>query len=382
MIIPRRTSVVVLITLAELAWLAGLGLLFAYRSKVGELGRVQHELHVAQSDIATLRTSAPNLAALLDKLKAANSNNLDLKQRLDLFTKELNGVSPEEAARRLAAGDKAADAQAELERKLQQQEDDLKKLKGELESTNNDLAASKKLCSDLSLQLADLQKQLAKVILGATNLADRLSESEREKHQWVEGEFAVRRELTGLPDDKLQRVIFLVDTSTSMRESPFWDSTKQFIKTWLQFLPVEECALVNFNDKATGYPKGGYFRVRDSDGRELPTQRDDFLKYFDEVGSGTFTDLMKGLKLAYRYPPADVMVLFTDGLPHVNYQGDASFARDILAEVAKHRGPPILAVALGGYEVENEGGFFPHTNSAIAFLKELGHSTGGSFIAR
>ena len=57
----RRTSVIVLITLAELAWLAAFGLLFAYRGKVGELGRVTGELKVATA-------AQTNLQGLVDGL--------------------------------------------------------------------------------------------------------------------------------------------------------------------------------------------------------------------------------------------------------------------------------------------------------------------------
>ena len=181
---------------------------------------------------------------------------------------------------------------------------------------------------------------------------------------------------------KLRRVIFLVDTSTSMRNSPSWESAKNFIRMWLRFLPVEECALVNFNDKATGFPERGYQRVREANGQELPQPREAFLQAFDLARVGTFTDLMRGLQRAYEYPSADVMVLFTDGHPHVGYQSDSTLANNILKEAGKHHGIPILTVALGSYEIENAGGFRPQTNAAISFLKQLGHATGGNFLAR
>ena len=60
MIIPRKTSVVILITLAELAWLAAFGLLFAYRGKVGELGRMQQEFITQSNRLAQWEQKLPD----------------------------------------------------------------------------------------------------------------------------------------------------------------------------------------------------------------------------------------------------------------------------------------------------------------------------------
>jgi len=167
-----------------------------------------------------------------------------------------------------------------------------------------------------------------------------------------------------------------------MRNSPAWDSARKLIRTWLEFLPVEECALVNFNDNAIGYPEHGYHRVRQPDGTKLADQREVLLRVFDQARSGTYTDLLRGLRRAYEYPAADVMVLFTDGHPHVGTQRDASLASDIFKEVTRHRSIPILAVALGSYEIEGAGGPQSRTNAPVAFLKQLARQTGGNFLAR
>src|ERR1051325_641766 len=85
MIVPRRTSVVILITLAELAWLAAFGLLFAYRSKVGELGNIRSELDSAQMG-------------------------------LHAFTNSFLGKTPEEAAHILTEAEKIKKQLAEAEK--------------------------------------------------------------------------------------------------------------------------------------------------------------------------------------------------------------------------------------------------------------------------
>lgn len=150
----------------------------------------------------------------------------------------------------------------------------------------------------------------------------------------------------------------------------------------MEFLPVEECVLVSFSDKPDGFPKDGYLRVRQSDGLKLAEEREELLRAFDRAPQGTYTDLLLGLRRAYQYPTADLIVLFTDGAPHVAYRADPSFAREIFDEVAKHPLTPVLTVALGSYEIEGAGGPKPKTNAPVSFLKELARRTGGSFLAR
>lgn len=379
MIKRRPTSVVILITLAELAWLAALGLLFVYRGKVGELGDVRRQLH-----------SATN------KFEESVAANQVLRERLALFEKVFRDVTPEEAARRLAAASdsekKIAEAEGrwrESQRALLEKTEAEAKTAAKLATMQNDLAKLRTQLAAFPPNAAELDERLRRAEARAAELEKQLAGAQADSRKFADtlrqreaGEFSVRRELTGLPDGNLKRVIFLVDTSTSMRTSPAWASARKLMRTWLEFLPVEECALVSFNDKAVGFPKDGYHRVRQPDGTKLAERREEILRVFDETPQGTYTDLLLGLRRAYEYPAADVIVLFTDGHPHVSYQSDSSTGRDVFKEVAKHPRIPVLTVALGSYEIEGAGGPRPRTNAPISFLKELARQTGGSFLAR
>lgn len=386
---PRRTSVIVLITLAELAWLAAFGLLFAYRSKVGELGKLHRDLVSATNRLAQVEARYPDANKLFREVNESLAENQRLRERLAVFEKSLGNVPPEEAARRLAAAAEfekkivaAEERQRDLQCKLTEMTEAEAKVRAQLATTKNELAKLRMQLAALPPNAAELNEQLRLAQTRVTELEKQLLITQTEIRHREVGEFSIRRELTGLPDGNLRRVIFIMDTSTSMRNSPAWDSARKLIRTWLEFLPVEECALVNFNDSAIGFPKQGYLRVRQPDGTRLVDQQNELLRVFDQAGSGTFTDLMRGLRRAYEYPPADVMVLFTDGEPHVAYQRDSSFANDIFNEVAKHRGVPILTVGLGSYEVEDAGGLQSRTNAPVSFLKKLAHQTGGNFLGR
>jgi Mg-chelatase subunit ChlD len=376
-----------LITLAELAWLAAFALLFAYRGKVGELGRLHRAHAVATNQVAQLQSDlqlrAPDIfklrqdyTAATNKVAQLQAQLADLEAQLDQTAseglrvalqrriKELEKADAERQAAEVALREELARAQAETTRlaaRLAAMPPDAEQLQSELEASR--------------AKLAEAEERLKAALASNAQLA----EGQRQREV---GEYSVRRELTGLPDGDLQRVVFLVDISSSMRNSPAWQSARKLIRTWLEFLPVEECALVTFSDDANGFPEEGYHRVRQADGTELAGQRERLLKAFDEAGRGTYTDLLKGLRRAYQYPAADVLVLFTDGHPRVRAESERAVAEGILKEVAKHPGIPILTVALGSYEIENEGGPRPKINAPVAFLKELAKQSGGSFMGR
>jgi hypothetical protein len=153
------------------------------------------------------------------------------------------------------------------------------------------------------------------------------------------------------------------------------------MRTWVEHLSVKECRLVNFNDTAVAFPDDRYLQVRDVNGLSLTNAMGKLLTQFDEARPGTYSDLLKGLKLAYSRDNPDLIVMLTDGHPHISTRMDGSYAADILKEAAKHP-TPILAVAVGSYELEGAGGPRERRNAAIAFLKELAHTTGGNFLGR
>lgn len=367
-----RTSVTVLITLAELAWLAAFALLFAYRSKIGELGVLRREVAAATGGANESRTENERIRKQLAELERALEG-----VPLEEIKRRLGVVS--EVEKQLAAGQ---EREKELQRAMAEKTDTEAKLNAKLKAAKTELAKLQAQFDALPPNIAEIAQQLKRAQGRVAEVENQLDRAETESRRREEGEFSIRRELTGLPDGDLRRVVFLVDTSTSMRNSSAWDAARNLMRSWLEFLPVEECALVNFNDEATGFPSEGYHRVRRADGVKLSEKRDELLRVFDNARAGTYTDLLRALQKAYAYPSPDVIVLFSDGQPRVRYRSDKSLTRDVLAEVAARPRIPILTVALGSYEVEGAGGPNVRTNAPIAFLKELAQRTGGGFLAR
>lgn len=373
---PRQTSAVILVTLAELAWLAAFGLLIAYRGKITETNALHRR-------VAKLGSMATNATAIVDEREQARKEASYLRARLDAVNKSVGGRTDDEAVQLLTAAINAGERTFESERKGFELGRELGRVRGELEIAKSRLKLVpsnalelRRLYLDATNDLVLMKARLTEAYAKVANLTSRVGQLEL-------GEIAIRRDLIGLPATSLRRVVFIVDTSSSMRNSPAWQDARLLMRMWIAHLAVEECALVSFNDKASTFPKDGYQRVRDADGRILVEPMADLLRSFDRVSPGTFSDLLKGLRAAYRLPNPDLIVLLTDGHPHVATQGDKAFGSAILREAALHPKIPILTVAVGDYEVEGAGGPGERRNAAISFLKALAKATeGGSFIAR
>jgi len=383
MIRPRQTPVVVLVTLAELAWLAAFGLLIAYRGKVGEVGDLRRQ-------VAQIETASTNLTQLVEERDNARRLISGLQAQLDALSRNLGGRTPDEATRTLILAEESVAKLQKTDGQFQQMAEDLARERVALLESKNRLQTNGEALQEMRRQLnaipdnaLDLVRQhreaLSQLELTGTRMAglsNRIAQLEVE-------EVSIRRELIGLPPNDLRRVVFIVDTSSSMRGSPAWEEARSIMRMWIEYLSFEECSLVNFNDRATIFPSGGYHRVRDAGGRVQADQKAALLAAFDKATPGTFSDLLKGLRLAYSRPSPDLIVLLTDGHPHVATQSDKSYAQAILREVSLHPKIPILAVAVGSYEVEGAGGPAERRNAAISFLKSLARSTKeGGFIGR
>lgn len=363
----HSNSQTVLVTLAELAWLIAFGVLLVYTNKAAESKNLRHQLTDSQKLAISLKTESEsikrqygssNLVAIIDDLKSVIATNRATLEMQEQKTSRLSDL--------IANQEKLFIKQ--LSKLLSQ---DL--LLAELENR------SKQLLSSNAIILSDHRKTLTQLTMADSqinSLSNRIIQFEK-------GDVAIRRELTGLPDAKLSRVVFIVDTSSSMKNSPAWDEARSLMRMWIEHLPVEECLLINFNDRATAFPLEGFQRVRSPDGQVLIENKLKFLEAFDNARAGTFSDLLKGVRLAYGRSDPNLIVLFTDGHPHVSTQSDKSFGEAIIHEVSLHSKVPILAVAVGDYEIEGAGGPKQRSNPAISFLKSLTKATvGGNFIGR
>jgi hypothetical protein len=389
MIKPQKTSVVVLITLAELAWLAAFGLLFAYRGKDIELHKMAGQHQVVTNRLAEWEAASPDTAKLLGDLELARQETNRLSAELQILASQLGGLDGREVAAVLSSAEIAKSNWASAEQTIRSLEGQLARLQAahtnavqSLDAANREVTLLQREKAEGDGKLAGMQQDVSSLKQEKLRISDDKATLENRVRQLELGEVAIRRELTGLPTNELHRVVFVVDSSSSMYNSPAWKSARELIRTWVEYLSVQECVLINFSDQADAFPKSGYHRVRDETGKVLAHRREELLAAFDSAKVGVYSDLLKALKSAYNYPQCDLIVLFTDGQPRVPTASDASYAAGILKEVEWHSDIPILAVAVGSYEIEGAGGPREKANAAIVFLKALAKKTGGSFLGR
>ena len=213
------------------------------------------------------------------------------------------------------------------------------------------------------LEVAQGEKERASGIL-ATN-------QQREAEQG-----RIRQEVLGLKGD-LGRVVFVFDRSASMRKGGRWNVVKSTAQTWMEYLPVNEAALVVFSTNVDRYPADGEWVDMTK-----PVDRDRLVQEMEEWHPSGFTETLLALKTAYSYEGVDAIVLFTDGLPTSSGpMGDLVFTRNRLMKeihsfVTEQREggnkTRIHTVGLGDYFDDKLG----------EFLLKLARDTEGTFIGR
>lgn len=386
------------ISFNELAWLAVVGVVLI---AAPQLAKGKQQRSNSQEEKKQPQEPEPTLTEedkLRRQLKEAEQGLAKAKDQL------------EEAEQKLE--DKNADAtfrHAELIRKIDALEKQLKETKQELEVTeskNTELLAKidaleKQLKSmeqerDLALaeerklrnQLKEAEQELAQAQnqLEETKQKLEVAESKKENREQV-----VRKELLGL-EGELEYVGILLDRSSSMKKGNRWEDSIQIVKTWLQHLPIENCFLITYNHEFNTFPANLYLPVS---GPNRERNRKQLIQHIQDVqpDGGTYT--IEALAKAYKDPKLQTIILFTDGEPKLwdenlqglrpqnkadksIYQTGRSVSRNmkeilkLCGDKKQSRRVTVNVVAIGDYFEEKFG----------EFLRNVAKETGGAFIGR
>lgn len=377
----RTVSSSLLLTLAEFAWLVVFALLLLMRGKDNDQRETNRQLQIVWQD-------AMNFSNLVEKL---NKGSQKLQDDVSGYRKALEGMNPDEAvglrkklfetetARGNALAQLAAKEEAYavassnslyLSNKFALIPADLLTLHAQIVEKDDELRNSQHGREESTLKVERLTGEL-------DQLAKRIEKSESE-------EFVIRREITGLPSGQIGRVVILLDTSSSMRESTAWNDARTLVRVWLTYLPIKECVLVNFNSEVQVFPspKEGFLLLRDSNHNVIEQKQALLLSTLDQLRVGTYTDTLTAFKTAYSFERVDLILLFTDGRPQTQFESSERLVRRIYDLVNQHRKIPILAVGLGDYEKLEHSDKRAAVNLQIQFLKNLAKMTGGVFMGR
>lgn len=175
----------------------------------------------------------------------------------------------------------------------------------------------KKLEDGLNLsesEIIKLKEQLAGARKAATDA----------RGQAISQQRAINNKLVGL-GGKLENVVFMVDISKSMQSGKGpngvvlnnWVPIVEVIERWINGLNVTSAALIVFGDSAE--VKVQMQRLSDG-GRERILE---ILKQIDPNADGT--NFLAAFEEAYRIPNVDTIIVFSDGLPSVDINGNRIF---------------------------------------------------------
>jgi hypothetical protein len=180
----------------------------------------------------------------------------------------------------------------------------------------------------LSAMLAEVQSLLGtkraeiKQLKLDIEMADQ--EFQRIREKAISQQRSINNKLVGL-GGKLENVVLMVDVSKSMQSGKGpngvvlnnWVPIVEVIERWINGLNVRSAALIFFGDKAE--VKVGMQEL-DQGGRERILE---VLKQIEPDADGT--NFLAAFDEAYRIPSVDTIIIFSDGLPSVDLNGDRIF---------------------------------------------------------
>jgi Mg-chelatase subunit ChlD len=123
-------------------------------------------------------------------------------------------------------------------------------------------------------------------------------------------EYQLRQELVGIKG-QLQRVVFIIDRSGSMREDNRWTAALETVGAWIRYLPARNIAVIVYDHEVSHFPERKKFIEVESSPDELKR----VLTAIEVLKPRGYTHTLAAIRAAYEYPGVDTIVLFTDGKP-------------------------------------------------------------------
>jgi hypothetical protein len=248
---------------------------------------VEGQLALVTEQLKLSRASAPSDASA--KLESMVSDREKLLSELERITEQFVSVSEQRLSDNTSSSEEKqvlADKLTRLEDGLNQSESEISKLKDQLESAREAEAFA--------------------------------------REQAISQQRSLNNKLVGL-GGKLENVVFMVDISKSMQSDKGtngvvlnnWVPIVEVIERWINGLNVASAALILFGDSAEVKVE---MQELNRGGREKIIE---VLKQIDPNDDGT--NFLAAFEKAYRIPNVDTIIVFSDGLPSIDVNGNRIF---------------------------------------------------------
>ena len=191
----------------------------------------------------------------------------------------------------------------------------------QLQEKSSELNSKLALASKLKMLEDGLHLSESEVTNLKKQLAAARQSADEARVQAISQQRMINNKLVGL-GGKLESVVFMVDVSKSMQSGKGpngvvlnnWVPIVEVIERWINGLNVTSAALIVFGDSAEvkvqmqGLSEGGRERILE------------ILKQINPNADGT--NFLAAFEEAYRIPSVDTIIVFSDGLPSVDVNGN------------------------------------------------------------
>jgi hypothetical protein len=291
----RRTSRLLNTATDEVGWISTTDmfvvaccfLLFLAVTSKRRTNEVEGQLGLVTEQLELSKASAPSDAAV--KLEVMVSDREKLLAELEKVKEQVVSVSEQ----RLSENTSSSKEKQVLSAKLKRLEDGLNLSESEVGKLKDQLESARE----------------------AAVLA---------REQAISQQRSINNKLVGL-GGKLENVVFMVDISKSMQSGKGpngvvlnnWVPIVEVIERWINGLNVGSAALIVFGDSADVKVE---MQELNQGGREKILE---VLKQIDPNADGT--NFLAAFEKAYRIPNVDTIIVFSDGLPSVDVNGNRIF---------------------------------------------------------
>ena len=358
----KGLSNVILFSIGEFAWLVVFFMLIVSNKLTVELQEAEQAIGKYQSKIGTIEShlkKGQESEGFEDEIDKLNEKLFTY----DKMEAELQSSQSKNTKLKADLASKGKEAQKVISR-LQQE---IEKSKSKATQTAQEISALEK---DKNLLSRQVQEQTAQ----SKPLKEQLG-------SLLDKELAIRQEIVGIQEENLKKVVFIFDRSSSMAEADGrWEAAQREVKIWLEYMPIQEIALIDFNSTVHTYPEEAeqFLKLRNNDRTVNAENLSELLRKFSssDVQGGTDTHL--ALTTAYTYRDATMIILFTDGKPNMmnNKKVRSNYTMTKITDMVSsmridRRSIPIYSVAIGVYGEDQ-----------VRFLKGLAKISEGNFIGK
>jgi hypothetical protein len=353
-----------MLSLAELAWLGVFAVLILTQSREQEVAKLKSKF----SQYSNYAKYEQQIDKLLTNFTGTNTSNFG--DYVDSVIQSRN-LLPEKEAKLIIA-----------EQKLQSITETLRILETDLEDKKIKIDALEGELTESESQQNDYTRSIVKANSIISDLETKKNNLLKERKDKIQQEVLIRKELLGLPNKDLGKVVFVIDNSSSIRNSEAWNNTKQLINIWLEYLRVEQVAIILYSDEVVKFPNDGFATVIDDGGRKDSSIQQKILSFFNGSLSGVYSDMAAGLSNAYALGSSDIIILISDGKPKTKSKSTKVSERKVMELINKNSYTPILTIAVSDYYVLSARSPREEPNPAISFLKQVSSASGGNFIGK